>query len=216
MLARLLHQGNIKVTIFEADVSPNFRNQGRTLDLQPKSGIAAIKEAGLYDEFMKLARFDGEALIVCDKNLRRYISIGAKKATDKPAKPEIGRAELSLLLANSLPEGTIGFGHRLQAMDEHGTLHFDRGGVERGNDFVIGADGAWSGVRNLLSDQKPLYSGVAGHWLSIPNAKEQAPELYKLVNRGSVYSFSDGKSIMAQQIGDRSISVSAWSVRGKD
>lgn len=29
-------------------------------DLHTESGIAALRECGLYDEFVKLARFDGE------------------------------------------------------------------------------------------------------------------------------------------------------------
>jgi len=181
-----------------------------------KTGVAAVKEAGLYDDFLKLARFDGEALIACDKNLTKYLSIGGKKEGDKTAKPEIDRHELRQLLTESLPEGTIRWGCRLRAVDNEGKLHFENNSVESGFDLIVGADGAWSKVRNTLSDQKPSYSGVAGHWFGIPDAKDRAPALYKLLNRGSIYSWSDGRSIMAQQIGDGSISVSTWIVRGED
>ena len=49
--------------------------------------------------------------------------------------------------------------------------------------------------------------------LSISNAKERYPDLYDLVNRGSVFTFSDGKSITAQYLGDGSLSIGAWGVR---
>ena len=66
MLARLLHCANINVTIFEAEASVDFRSQGGTLDLRTKTGLAAMKEAGLYEEFLKHARFGGESLVLCD------------------------------------------------------------------------------------------------------------------------------------------------------
>lgn len=39
---------------------------------------------------------------------------------------------------------------------------------------------------------------------------------YKLVNRGSLFSYSDGKFIGCEQLGDGSINVMAWSVRDED
>ena len=61
-LARLLQSSNvpIKVTIFEREASLDARIQGGTLDLHTDTGIAALKKAKLYDEFLTFARFDGE------------------------------------------------------------------------------------------------------------------------------------------------------------
>lgn len=97
----------------------------------------------------------------------------------------------------------------MRKVDPDGNLHFDDG-VVRGFDLVIGADGAFSKVRPLLTDTQPYYSGVYGHWLSIPKVKERAPELHKLVNRGSLFSFSDGKGLIAQQMGDGSMAVGLY------
>ncbi|MCJ1230235.1 hypothetical protein MMC12_006907 [Toensbergia leucococca] len=108
----------------------------------------------------------------------------------------------------------IRWGYRLQSIDNDHVLHFDRG-VEKGFDLIIGAEGAWSKTRNLLSSVKPVYSGVAGHNLSIPDAEKNAPAVYKLVNRGSVFVYSDGKSLTGQQLGDGSINIGAWSLRGE-
>ena len=81
---------------------------------------------------------------------------------------------------------------------------------------MVGADGAWSHVRPLLSAVAPCYSGIGGHAFTISDAKRRVPELSKLVNRGSLFSWSDGKSIMAQQMGDGSLSIGTWSVRAEN
>ena len=66
VLARLLQQSDedIAVTIFEGEGDIDFRSQGGTLDLHEKTGQAALKAAGLFDEFLKYARYDGEAMVM--------------------------------------------------------------------------------------------------------------------------------------------------------
>ena len=71
-------------------------------------------------------------------------------------------------------------------------------------------------MRLLLSQTKCSFSGIGGHSFSIPNAKERAPAAYKLVNRGSVFAFSDGKALFGWQLGDDSINVSAWRGRSEE
>jgi 2-polyprenyl-6-methoxyphenol hydroxylase-like FAD-dependent oxidoreductase len=63
-LARLLLHKNVDVdiTIFEAEEQIDARTQGDTLDLHPESGQQALKECGLYEDFVKLARYDGEGI----------------------------------------------------------------------------------------------------------------------------------------------------------
>ncbi|KAI9842708.1 MAG: hypothetical protein M1837_006993 [Sclerophora amabilis] len=215
MLARLLHRANVPVTIFEREASIDCRSQGGTLDLHTDTGLAAMQEAGLYEEFLKLARFDGEAFAVADKKLTVYLRAPGSTTKSTRGRPEIDRWQLRSLLADSIPKDIIRWNHRLRKIGPNNELHFD-GTIETGFDLIIGADGAWSQTRRLLSQEEPFYSGVAGHSLSIPNAAERAPTTYKLVNRGSLFAFSDGRSIMGQQMGDGSISVSTWSARGED
>lgn len=62
----------------------------------------------------------------------------------------------------------------------------------------------------------PDYSGVGGIRFTIPNAKETAPDCYKLVNRGALFAYSDGKAITGQQVGDGSLNVSTWCVQSED
>jgi 2-polyprenyl-6-methoxyphenol hydroxylase-like FAD-dependent oxidoreductase len=214
-LARLLLRANIPVTIFEAEASIDIRGQGGTLDLHENTGLAALKEAGLYDEFLKFARFDGDALQVCDKKMVRYIRLKStkKKSRFSKRRPEIDRADLRRLMLDSLPEGTIRWGCHLLSVDAT-TLSLDfEHGVETGFDLVIGADGAYSRVRPLLTKEIPFFSGVGGYNMIIPEAEAKYPGIFKLVNRGSMFSFSDGKVVMGQQMGDGSIYVSVWCVR---
>jgi 2-polyprenyl-6-methoxyphenol hydroxylase-like FAD-dependent oxidoreductase len=207
ILGRLLHLADIECTIFEAEESLDFRSQGGTLDL--RLGLDALKAAGVHDEYLSFSRYDGSALTVCDKKGWKgfYIHMPASKHGN----PEIDRAELRGLLLRSLPEGMVRWSHRLLRVDDEG-LHFEHG-VESGFDLIVGADGAWSKVRNALTDEKPFFSGVAGYNFTIPNAAETAPTVSKFVDRGSVFSFSDGKSINAQQLGTGDINVSTWMVQ---
>lgn len=50
----------------------------------------------------------------------------------------------------------------------------------------------------------------------IPDAAKRFPDLDKMVNRGSIFSFSDGSVVMGQQMGDKSIYVSVWGVRSEN
>lgn len=218
MLARLLLQSDqgISVAVLEGEGSLDFRSQGGTLDLHEKTGQKALRAAGLYDEFKKYARYDGEAMKLADKKLLCYLTQGASKEGSITGRPEIDRPQLRELLYDSLPAGTVRWNKKLTQVDDKLNLRFADGSVEKGFDLVVGADGAWSKVRTLVSDVKPFYSGIAGHAFSIPDAQENHPELYDLVNRGSLFAFSDSKSIMAQYMSNGSLSIATWSVRDSD
>ncbi|MCJ1480752.1 hypothetical protein MMC06_000907 [Schaereria dolodes] len=211
-LARLLIRANIPVTVFEGEESPEIRQQGGTLDLHTATGLAVLKEAGLYDEFLKYARFDGEALRVTDKKFRTYLNFGGTNPENTRGRPEIDRVQLRLLLLESLPEGVISWNCRLRSVSDDLSLHFDHG-TEQGFGLVVGADGAWSKVRPVVTQQQPFYAGMGGMDLFISDAKERYPDLYKRVNRGSILSVGNGKNITAQQKGDGSLIVYASSRR---
>ena len=77
-LARLLLQqkSEVDVTIFEGEEGLNARTQGGSLDLHTESGIEALKRAGLQDEFVKKARYDGEGMYYLDHNVKFRGSFG--------------------------------------------------------------------------------------------------------------------------------------------
>ncbi|PTB67792.1 FAD/NAD(P)-binding domain-containing protein [Trichoderma citrinoviride] len=214
MLARLLHLGGIQATVFEGETSASIRSQGGSLDLHTESGLAAIKEAGLWDVFLSHARYDGQYLAVVDKDLHYYIVRNADAASNIAfgERPEIDRVKLREILLDSLPEDTVKWGHRLQRVD--GTTLTFTNGTTADFDLVVGADGAFSKVRlSIAPELKPEFTGVGMHDLSIPDAEKTAPEIYKLVNRGSLFASADHQRFTLQQMGDGSISMGFSFVR---
>ncbi|RFU74465.1 tetracycline resistance from transposon [Trichoderma arundinaceum] len=213
-LARLLHLGGIQATVFEGEATGNIRTQGGTLDLHTTSGLAAIKEAGLWDIFLSHARYDGQYMAIVDKELHYHIVRGADAESSAAfgERPEIDRVKLREILLDSLPEGTVRWGHRLQTI-EGNTLSFTNG-TTASFDLVIGADGAFSKVRLAIAPElQPEYTRVAMHDFSIPDADKTAPEIYKIVNRGSIFASADGQRFTLQQMGDGSISMGFSMVR---
>ena len=78
-LARILHLSGVSVTIYESDSSPNYRSQGGTLDLHPDTGLAALKEAKLFDHFLQKARLQGDFYSMTDRHGKPYIQFGGSK-----------------------------------------------------------------------------------------------------------------------------------------
>ncbi|KAL7909970.1 hypothetical protein GGI35DRAFT_478849 [Trichoderma velutinum] len=213
-LARLLHLGGIKATVFEGEATGNFRSQGGTLDLHTTSGLAAVKEAGLWDIFLSHARYDGQYMAIVDKDLHYYVVRGAEPESNIAfgERPEIDRVKLREILLDSLPEGTVKWGHRLQKV-EGSTLTFTNG-TTASFDLIVGADGAFSKVRRSIAPELlPEYTKVGMHSLSIPDAEKNAPATYKITNRGSLFASADGQRFTFQQMGDGSISMGFSFVR---
>ncbi|KAF2816126.1 FAD/NAD(P)-binding domain-containing protein [Mytilinidion resinicola] len=226
LLARLLLRSPppISVSIFEAEASATTRSQGSTLDLRPGGGLKAMREAGLWDEFCAHARWSGEALKVVDKKLVTWLSRSGGSQTEPRewgAAPEIDRRVLRDVLLGSVGEGVVRWEKKVASVEVDdgtgkGVVRFVDGGEEGGFDLVVGADGCWSKVRAAVSEVKPVYSGVGGFSFSISDCERRAPEVWKLVDGGSVFGYSDSKGLNGQVLGDGSVSVSAWGVRGED
>lgn len=228
-LARLLQLASIPATVFEAEASSDYRSQGGSLDLHTDTGLAALKAAGLFDQFLAVARYDGDYNQFTDKDLKVYFKRAGpqthhhddkkKKASSglggalQQERPEIDRPDLRRILTESLPEGTVRWGRKLERVeageDGRHTLVFADGAQLAGWDLVVGADGAWSRVRALLSDQKPVFSGVGGFELSISDAEVRAPRVHAAAHRGTIFAFDEGKEMCVQQMGDGSLTVYA-------
>ncbi|ROW02582.1 hypothetical protein VPNG_07858 [Cytospora leucostoma] len=229
-LARLLHLQcpSAEVTIFEGDASPDYRSQGGTLDLHTATGLAALKEAGLWGEFMRHARYDGEFLLMTDRALRPFYRVDPSPPGQEKKKgghlggqrPEIDRSALRRMLVESLPGGMVRWGHRLGEVRPGGeprehelvfTVATTDGKTTTttasGFDLIVGADGAWSKIRSVLTPVKPKFSGVSNQSFDIPDAERTAPSVYRAVNRGSIFSHADGVKTNLQQMGDGSIKV---------
>ena len=75
-LGRLLELANIDYVIFERDRSGDeTSSRAGTLDIHSSSGQVALQEAGLLDQFKKLARRDAHT-ILADAQGKVYIRTG--------------------------------------------------------------------------------------------------------------------------------------------
>ncbi len=207
-LARILHIHGIAATVFERDLSPDDRPQGGTLDLHPESGQLALARAGLEEEFRKVARFEDQGTRVLDHH-------GVVHFADNRSdgdRPEVDRSELRHLLLASLPEETVRWDSQVikietQPDGRFSVLQPDRP-VEQ-FDFVVGADGAWSKVRPLLSNAQPTYTGAVFYEFGLDDVDRQHPEIAALVGRGSMFALGEGRAIIGQRNGNAHIRICA-------
>ena len=207
-LARLLHQRHILSTVFERESSSSARWQGGTLDLHAESGQIALKEAGIWPKVEKSLRREGEDFVCADKNGMRHIN----EQGGEHGRPELDRGVLRKILLGSLPEGQIRWDSPVARVKERGVVELSDG-REEVFDLVVGADGAWSKVRPILSTTTPHYSGISGIDVCFPDVDRRHPKIAELVGQGSYFALGDEKSLMAQRNGDGSIRVYVWAKR---
>ena len=207
-LARLLQRNRIGCMVFESDASQDFRGQGGSLDLHRGSGQQAIVEAGLWEQFAKYMRPEGEAFTVADPASGKILYSQKGSTSKKPEKPEIMRHELRTILLDSLEQNSVCWGCRCSRVEATGDgkydIHFDHGVVEPGFDLVVGADGAWSKVRPLLTPQEPFYSGVSWMQIVTPAARVH-PDVGRLVGSGAMMAERDKRFIWSARYSDGSI-----------
>ncbi|CAF0883136.1 unnamed protein product [Adineta ricciae] len=207
-LARILQLKGVEVKIYEREDSIDVRSQGGTLDLHVESGQYALRLAELYDKFQALCRPEGEDTIILDKTGTVYYE--EVDAGHELNRPEIDRQDLRQILLDSLKPDTIAQGHVLRSIEclDNGQhkLIFDNG-VTDIVDLVVGADGAWSRVRSLVSNAKPEYCGVSMVEVQFSDVDNQHPEISKLVGRGTLSALSDNKGLIAQRNGYNRIRV---------
>ena len=199
MLARVLHVHGIASTVYEAEASPTARTQGGMLDIHDDSGQIALKAARLHDEFVRLIHPGGQASRVLDKT-------GAV-LLDQPddgtgGRPEVRRGELRRLLLDALPDGTVQWGRKLASVaalvDGRHALTFTDGSTANA-DLLVGADGAWSKVRPLLSQAKPEYVGTTFIETYLSDADVRHPASAEAVGGGAFFAMAPGQGIFAHR-----------------
>ena len=186
------------------------------MDLHPETGQLALREAGLWTDFEKNARPEAEAMkliksdgtVMWDENdienvKTRYVS---------RERPEIDRAVLRDMLLDSIQPRSIQWDRKLvrveQREDHKYNLHFINS-LEQGFDLVVGADGAWSKVRPLVTDREPFYSGVSMVELEAKEVSVKKQWLSNFTGLGSCFMFDEGRALICQKNGNDTIRVYA-------
>jgi 2-polyprenyl-6-methoxyphenol hydroxylase-like FAD-dependent oxidoreductase len=174
-----------------------------------ESGQFAIECAGLTAEFKRIARYEDQESRVYDK--RGKLLFIDDDVTGKN-RPEVARGQLRQMLLDSLPAGVIHWDHELSAVERQNDGRHQlvfRNGTSDSFDLIIGADGAWSRVRPLVSQVRPIYSGVAYVEMGIDNADTRYPELARVIGLGSMFALGDSKGLIGHHDGNGRLGIYA-------
>lgn len=209
-VAVILQKYGIKAMVYERASFQANNQQGGSLDIHSESGQRALQEAGLFESFQAVARYEGEDFRLFDKTGKIYLDeVAEDYGSDRP---EIDRGVLCEMLLQALHPASIQWNHSLShviPLEDHTyELHFDNGNIEIA-DLVVGADGAFSKVRPLLTEAVAEYTGLSMVEVHIKNVAIDHPELASFNHRGKIFALADHKAIIGQLNGDGDIRVYA-------
>ncbi|MFJ8541690.1 FAD-dependent oxidoreductase [Streptomyces sp. NPDC093586] len=201
-LARVLHVNGMDSVVYEREPSRGARDQGGMLDIH--SGQRALREAGLIDQFSTIARGAGQDMRLLEPD--GTLLLQEVTPDDAPLeRPEVDRADLRDLLLDSLPEDAVRWGHAFTSAD-NGLLRFADGSSAT-YDLLVGADGAHSRVRALVTDARPAHIGQNVVEIGIPDIDRTHPDLAAMVGRGNYWVLGNGLSLAAQRNGDGRVRI---------
>lgn len=199
VLACVLHRHGVPVTVHEAEPSPTARRQGGMLDIHPWNGQPALEAAGLIEGFRTLVLPGRESYRVLDRS--------GTVLLDRPddgtgERPEVQRGELRQLLLDALPHDTIRWGNKVvgvRALDtgRHEVRLAD--GTAVVTSLLVGADGAWSRVRPVVSAAVPAYTGFSVVETFLSDADTRHPLTAAAVGAGSMFALAPDKGLLAHR-----------------
>jgi 2-polyprenyl-6-methoxyphenol hydroxylase-like FAD-dependent oxidoreductase len=212
-LARLLQLKGANIKVYERDFNKDARVQGTTLDLHEGSGLKALRQAQLLDEFKKNFRPGADKMIIVNEHAEIFFSDHEGKPEEdfgsEHFRPEIDRGPLRKMLLESLQPDTVVWDSQFTSMQKQNDgwlLHF-KNATSAYADIVIGADGGNSKIRPYITSIKPFYSGVSGI-LSVEGVYHPeiaAPNIHKLLQGGKIMAFGGGKCFTVASKGDGSL-----------
>ena len=201
-LARVLHLHGVPVTVYDAEVSADARSQGGQLDLHEHNGQLALHLAGLDSEYRAIVRTGGAAQRVSD---RHAVILGEVPDDGSMSKPEALRGDIRRILLQSLPPETVQWGKKLVSATSLGEGRHELSfadGTTTTTEVLVGADGTWSRVRPLLSDERPTYSGMSYVDTYLYNVDHRHPMAAAAVGDGALYALEPDKGFLAHREAD--------------
>ncbi|MEU9963405.1 FAD-dependent oxidoreductase [Streptomyces malaysiensis] len=207
-LSRVLHVHGIPSTVYEADSSPSTRTQGGLLDIRDYNGQPALQTAGLTEEFRKIILAGRQAMRLLDREGNVLLDV---PDDGTGGEPEVQRGELRQMLLDSLPAGTVRWGHKVSGVRALGDGRHEvafANGTAATTSLLVGADGAWSRVRPLLSGATPEYTGVSFIETHLFEGDNRHPTSAKTVGGGTMMALEPGKGILAHR--ERGGNLHTW------
>ncbi|KAK4942939.1 hypothetical protein LTR10_017323 [Elasticomyces elasticus] len=204
-VGNLLQKSNIPFTIFELRPKPTEEDLAKPvgmLDLHEESGLAALEACDLLNDFHSHTGVCSESQIIANKDGNVIYTDDGGLTT----RPEISRNSLTRILLDRLPPDSVKWEHKLISTSRTTTtsgnteieLDFGKNG-KHAFDFVIGADGTWSRVRNLLTDTKPKYAGWQLITVTIRHITKRYPDLARYVGTGSFMCLGQRHGVLSQR-----------------
>jgi 2-polyprenyl-6-methoxyphenol hydroxylase-like FAD-dependent oxidoreductase len=198
-LARVLDVHDIPVTVYEGEASAAARTQGGMLDIHEYNGQLALKAAGLYEEFLGLIHPGGQQTRVLDQAGTVLLDEPDDGTGDRP---EVPRGELRRILLESLPPETVQWGRKAAAVralgdGSHQVTFAD--GATVITSLLVGADGAWSRIRPLVTVAEPTYSGTSYIETYLHDVDVRHPATARAVGGGGMFAAAPGKGIQAHR-----------------
>jgi 2-polyprenyl-6-methoxyphenol hydroxylase-like FAD-dependent oxidoreductase len=198
-LARVLHVHGIPASIYEAEPSAQARTQGGQLDIHEHNGQLALEAAGLTDRFRAIIHEGGAATRMLDP---RGTVLLEEPDDGTGGRPEVLRGDLRRILVDSLPEETIQWGRKVTGVRSLGHGQYEltfADGSRVTTGLLVGADGAWSKIRPLLSEATPSYVGTSFIETYLYDADERHSAAAEAVGDGAMYALTPGKGIVAHR-----------------
>lgn len=206
VLASVLHARGLQPLVLEGEASPSARRQGGMLDIHDDGGQLALAAAGLLEQFQDLVLDGGDAYRLMDQSGHVLHEEGASRASARggagTSRPEVERGRLRELLLASLPEGVVRWGARVRScalLEGGGAEVLLRDGTRLAADLLVGADGAWSKVRPLLTDVQPTYAGSMWVQLDLHEADRRNPAAAQVVGAGSLFAMGEGRCLLGHR-----------------
>jgi 2-polyprenyl-6-methoxyphenol hydroxylase-like FAD-dependent oxidoreductase len=198
-LARVLHVHGVRSVVYEAEPGAGSRTQGGQLDIHDHNGQLALAAAGLTEAFRSIIHEGAEATRVLDRDGTVLID---EPDDGRHRRPEVLRGDLRRLLLDSLPEGTVRWGKKLTGASplgdgRHEVVFADGSSTIAG--LLVGADGAWSRVRPLLSDAAPRYAGATFIETYLHDVDNRHPQAAAAVGAGAMFAPAPGRAIFAHR-----------------
>lgn len=155
--------------------------------------------AGLIEKFRSLVLPGRESYRVLDRAGTVLLDLPDDGTGEHP---EVARGELRQMLLDSLPDGIVQWGRKVSGARALGEGRHElrlTDGTAVTTSLLVGADGAWSRIRPLLSDATPRYTGFTSIEYFMFDADTRHPATAEAVGTGSLFALAPGQGFLGHR-----------------